>query len=165
VQRDTWQGVDLAVYHHPAHPYNAGRMMEAMKLSLQMFNERFSPYQFRQARVLEFPGYASFAQSFANTIPYSEDIGFLFRRTDPDKIDLVTYVTAHEIAHQWWGHQLVPADQQGGTLLVESFAQYSALLVMEKMYGKEQVRRFTKYELDSYLRSRGASVSLPWPSA
>jgi aminopeptidase N len=158
VQKDRWNGVDLAVYHHPAHAYNVPRMMEAMKLSLQMFNERFSPYQFKQARILEFPGYASFAQSFANTIPYSEDIGFLSRHTDPAKIDLVTYVTAHEIAHQWWGHQLVPGDQQGATLLVESFAQYSALLVMEKMYGKEQVRRFTKYELDRYLRARGGEV-------
>ncbi|MED5620954.1 ABC transporter permease/M1 family aminopeptidase [Ideonella sp. BN130291] len=158
VQKDSWNGVDLAVYYHPAHAFNVPRMMSAMKLSLQMFSERFSPYQFKQARILEFPGYASFAQSFANTIPYSEDIGFLSHHTDPDKIDLVTYVTAHEIAHQWWGHQLVPGDQQGATMLVESFAQYSALLVMEKMYGKEQVRRFTKYELDRYLRARGGEV-------
>lgn len=158
VQKDRWNGVDLAVYYHPEHAYNVPRMLDAMKLSLQMFGERFGPYQFRQARVLEFPAYAKFAQSFANTIPYSEDIGFLFHHTDPDKVDMVTYVTAHEIAHQWWGHQLVPSEQQGAAMLVESFAQYSALLVMEKMYGKEQVRRFTKYELDRYLRERGGEV-------
>lgn len=165
VQRDKWKDVDLAVYYHPAHAYNVPRMMEAMKLALSMFSERFSPYQFRQARILEFPAYADFAQSFANTIPYSENIGFLSHHTDPEKVDLVTYVTAHEIAHQWWGHQLVPADQQGASMLVESFAQYSALLVMEKMYGKEQVRRFTKYELDRYLRSRGGEVVEELPLA
>ena len=43
-------------------------------------------------------------------------------------------------------------------MLVESFAQYSALLVMEKLYGREQIRRFLKYELDRYLRSRGGEV-------
>ncbi|MEW6704850.1 MAG: M1 family aminopeptidase [Pseudomonadota bacterium] len=165
VQRDKWNEVDLAVYYHPEHAYNVGRMMEAMKLSLQMFSERFSPYQFRQARILEFPAYADFAQSFANTIPYSENLGFLFRHTDPEKVDMVTYVTAHEIAHQWWGHQLVPSAQQGASMLVESFAQYSALLVMEKMYGREQVRRFTKYELDRYLRSRGGEVVEELPLA
>lgn len=158
VQREQWNGVDLAVYYHPDHPYNVERMLAAMKLSLQMFGERFSPYQFRQARVLEFPAYADFAQAFANTIPYSENLGFLFRHAGAEKIDMVTYVTAHEIAHQWWGHQLVASDQQGATMLVESFAQYSALLVMEKMYGREQVRRFLKYELDRYLRDRGGEV-------
>lgn len=165
VQRDKWHDVDLAVYYHPEHAYNVERMLGAMKLSLEMFSERFSPYQFRQARILEFPGYADFAQSFANTIPYSENLGFLFHHADPDKIDMVTYVTAHEIAHQWWGHQLVAGDQQGATMLVESFAQYSALLVMEKMYGREQVRRFLKYELDRYLRDRGGEAVEELPLA
>jgi ABC-2 type transport system permease protein len=159
VRRDRWKDVDLAVYYHPAHPYNVDRMLEAMKLSLGMFSERFSPYQFRQARILEFPGYATFAQSFANTIPYSETIGFIFNHpANPEKIDMVTYVTAHEIAHQWWAHQVIPSDQQGATMLIESLAQYSALLVMEQMYGRDQVRRFLKYELDRYLRSRGGEV-------
>ncbi len=43
-------------------------------------------------------------------------------------------------------------------MLVESFAQYSAMLVMEKTYGKDQIRRFLKFELDRYLRSRGGEV-------
>ena len=132
---------------------------------LTLFGEQFSPYQFRQARILEFPSYARFAQSFANTIPFSEDIGFLSRPGDTEKIDIVTFVTAHEIAHQWWGHQLVPSNQQGASMLVESFAQYSALLVMEKMYGKEQMRRFLKYELDRYLRSRGGETLEELPLA
>jgi aminopeptidase N len=147
--------VDLAVYYQPGHEYNVQRMLDGMKTSLQLFNEQFSPYQFKQARILEFPSYADFAQSFANTIPYSENIGFLMQQGEADKIDIVTYVTAHEIAHQWWGHQLVPSNQQGGSMLVESFAQYSALLVMERTYGKEMMRRFLKYELDRYLRRRG----------
>jgi ABC-2 type transport system permease protein len=165
VRRDTWNGVDLAVYFHPGHDYNVDRMLEAMKASLALFSEQFSPFQFRQARVLEFPSYADFAQSFANTIPYSENIGFLAKLEDPDKIDFVTYVTAHEIGHQWWGHQLVPSEQQGATMLVESFAQYSALLVMERMYGPEQLRKFLKYELDRYLRSRGGEVVEELPLA
>jgi aminopeptidase N len=169
IERDTWHGpqgdVALAVYYHPAHPYNVARMLEAMKLSLQMFSERFSPFQFKQARILEFPGYATFAQSFANTIPYSEAIGFIAHPSDASKIDMVTYVTAHEIGHQWWGHQLVPSDQQGATMLIETLAQYSALLVMEKLYGRDQIRRFLKYELDRYLRARGGEVVEELPLA
>jgi aminopeptidase N len=59
----------------------------------------------------------------------------------------------------------VPSSQQGGELLVESLAQYSALLVMEKMYGRDQIRRFLKYELDRYLRQRGGEVVEELPLA
>ncbi len=165
VKKDKIGDIDLAVYYHPGHGYNVERMLKAMKAALALFNEQFSPYQFKQARILEFPSYASFAQSFANTIPYSEDIGFLTKLADEEKIDVVTYVTAHEIAHQWWGHQLVPSEQQGASMLVESLAQYSALLVMERIYGREQMRRFLKYELDRYLRARGGEVVEELPLA
>jgi hypothetical protein len=165
VARDRLGDVELAVLHHPGHEYNVPRMLEAMKVSLQLFSEAFSPYQFRQARIIEFPSYADFAQSFANTIPYSENIGFLSKLADPDKIDVVTYVTAHEIAHQWWGHQVVSSRQQGATFIIESLAQYSALLVMEKLYGPEHMRRFLKYELDRYMRSRGGDVVEEMPLA
>ena len=157
--------VDLAVYYHPAHAYNVDRMLAAMKTSLELYSTVFSPYQFNQARVLEFPAYATFAQAFANTMPYSEAIGFIVNARDPEKIDLVTYVTAHEVGHQWWAHQVVGADKQGSTMLSESFAQYSALLVMEKLYGREQVRKFLKFELDRYLRSRGGEVIEELPLA
>jgi len=149
------QGVELSVYHLPRHAWNVPRMLDAMAASLDVFNGAFSPYQFRQARILQFPAYADFAQAFAATMPYSEGVGFLMRHEDPDKIDMVTYITAHEMAHQWWAHQVIGADRQGSTFLSESFAQYGALLVMEKLYGREQIRRFLKYELDRYLRARG----------
>lgn len=165
VARSKWNDVDLAIYHHPSHAMNVTRMIDAMKASFDVFTREFSPFQFRQARILEFPAYANFAQSFANTIPYSENLGFITRHEDPNKIDMVTYVTAHEIGHQWWGHQLVPSEQQGATMLIESFAQYSALLVMEKTYGRDQVRKFLKYELDRYLRSRGGEVVEELPLA
>ena len=47
---------------------------------------------------------------------------------------------------------------QGATSLSETLAQYSALIVMEKTYGHAGIRKFLKYELDRYLRSRGAEL-------
>jgi hypothetical protein len=169
VAQDRWKDVELAVYHDPAHAWNVERMLTAMKASLDYFTANFSPFQFRQARILEFPAYEDFAQSFANTVPYSEGIGFIANYRDledgAEKIDMVTYVTAHEIGHQWWGHQVIPSDQQGATFVIESLAQYSALMVMEQMYGPEQIRKFLKYELDRYLRARGGEVLEELPLA
>ena len=42
-----------------------------------------------------------FAQSFPGTLPYSESLGFLADLKDSNDIDAVTYVVAHEMAHQW----------------------------------------------------------------
>ena len=89
-------------------------------------------------RIIEFPGYQSFAQSFPNTIPYSENIGFIAKvdSTDPEDVDYPYYVTAHEVAHQWWAHQVIGANVQGSTMMSETMAQYAALMVMKQHYGE-----------------------------
>ncbi|UTW54737.1 M1 family aminopeptidase [Kordiimonas sp. SCSIO 12610] len=156
VVRDEFDGINVEVYHHAPHTYNVQRMIDSVRDSVRYFSKAFSPYQHKQVRILEFPAYRSFAQAFPNTIPYSEGIGFIADITGEDDIDLAYYVTAHEVAHQWWAHQVMSANTQGGTMLIETFAQYSALLVMEQKYGKDQMRKFLKFELDNYLSNRGS---------
>lgn len=154
VETGDWNGLPIEIYHDAQHTYNVDRMITSVQKSLDYFSTSFTPYQHKQVRILEFPGYLSFAQAFANTIPYSESVGFIADLRDKHDIDYVFYITAHEMAHQWWAHQVVGANVQGATMLTESLAQYSALMVMEKEYGREHMRRFLKEELDSYLRSR-----------
>lgn len=163
VKSETYKGVKFSVYYDPHHGENIDRMLRALKVSLDYYQANFSPYQFRYVRVVEFPDYAQFAQSFAGTFPWSEGLGFIADYRDPTRIDLVTYIAAHEFAHQWWGHQMVGADEQGATALSETLAQYSALRVMRQLYGPEHIRKFLKYELDSYLRARGGEASEEQP--
>ena len=86
MRRDA-NGVKLSVFYDPRHAFNVDRMLAALKSSLSYYQANFGPYQFDHARVIEFPGYATFAQAFAGTMPYSESIGFLANNTDPEKID------------------------------------------------------------------------------
>lgn len=158
VRRRDHKGVEVAVYYHPSHARNVDRMLTALEQGLDYYSANFSPYQFRQVRIIEFPAYAQFAQSFPNTFPWSESLGFIADNSDKQKIDYVSYVAAHELGHQWWAHQLLGAEMQGETMLSETLAQYSALMVMERMYGPDLIRKFLKYELDRYLRSRSADV-------
>lgn len=158
VKKGMYKNIPIEIYYDPKHPYNTDRMIESVQKSLTYYEANFSPYQHKQVRIIEFPGYARFAQAFANTIPYSEDIGFIADLRDPDSIDYVFYVTAHEVAHQWWAHQVIGADVQGATVLSESLSQYSALMVMEKEYGRDKMRIFLKYELDRYLSDRGGEL-------
>lgn len=156
VKKELHKGVEIAVYYHKDHFWNVDRMIESCKDSLDYFSDAFGPYQHKQLRIIEFPGYRSFAQSFANTVPYSEQIGFITDLRDKKQIDPVYYVTAHEVAHQWFGHQLNAANVQGSAVLSESLSQYAALLVMQKKYGEDKIRKFLTYELDSYLRGRAS---------
>ena len=63
-------------------------------------------------------------------------------------------VTSHEVAHQWWGHQVTPSATRGSNQISESMAEYSSLMVMKKEYGVDAMQNFLKEELDRYLRSR-----------
>lgn len=148
-------GVALTVYYDPQHGGNVDRMLSALVRGLDYYKRSFGPYQFSYVRIVEFPDYAKFAQAYAGTIPYSEGVGFIADLRDSARLDYVTYVTTHELAHQWWGHQTSGGRVQGATMLTETFAQYSSLMVLEHLYGRDQMRRFLKYELDLYLRGRG----------
>jgi aminopeptidase N len=154
VKTDKWNDVDIAVYYHKAHAFNVDRMIDSVKKTLAYCTTNFSPYQHRQMRIIEFPGYRSFAQSFPNTIPFSESAHFIDDPRDDGDIDAAFVITAHEVAHQWWGHQVSPGDVQGWSMLVESMAQYVAYMVMEKEYGRDMTKRFLAHELDRYLRGR-----------
>jgi len=147
-------GVNIEVYYHKDHAWNVDRMIESVQDSIDYYTQAFGPYQHKQLRIIEFPKYRSFAQSFANTVPYSESIGFITDLRDENKVDLPYYVTAHEVAHQWWGHQVSGANVEGSAVISETLSQYSALMVLRKRFGAEKLRKFLKYELDKYLMGR-----------
>lgn len=153
VKRDKYKDINLEIYYDKAHTANLDRMMFSMKKSLEMFERIYGPYQYRQLRILEFPRYRTFAQSFANTVPYSEGIGFILNEKEDD-VDMCFYVTAHEIGHQWWGHQVMEAGVKGSAMLSETMAQYSALTVMKHNFPPEKMEKFLRYELDRYLMDR-----------
>ncbi len=157
--------VNLEVYYDPAHQFNVEEMLEASGAGLDYFQAHFSPYQFTQYRIMEFPRYRTFAQSFPNTVPFSEGIGFITRVPKPTDVDLTYFVTAHELGHQWWGHQLVGGRVEGSNMMSETLAQYSAYMVMQQKYGKDYMHRVLHHFLDRYLRGRAGEVRRERPLA
>ena len=153
IRQENHNGVDYAIYYHPTHEWNIDRMMDSMKKCIEYYSSSFSPFQFDQLRIVEFPRYNSFAQSFANTIPYSEAIGFVAQITE-DGIDYPFGITAHETAHQWWAHQVIGANVQGTTMLSETLAQYSELMMIRREFPEKMIRKYLRYELDNYLMLR-----------
>jgi aminopeptidase N len=158
-------GVKTSVYYFPKHPMNIDRMLGVMQDALDYYRKNYGPYQYSYARIIERPDYGGGANSAPGTVGYSEKAGFTMDFRDPQRLDFLGYVTAHELAHQYWFHQVMPADVQGAEVITESLSQYSALMVMKHRYGPEQIRQFLKYELDYYLQGRRREAAEEQPLA
>jgi hypothetical protein len=169
VRREVYKGssgpVNLEVYYDAAHPYDVDDMLASSRDGLDYYQRNFSPFQFSQFRIMEYPRYRDFAQSFPNTVPFSEGIGFIDRVLKPTDVDLTYFVTAHELAHQWWGHQLIGGQVAGSNMLSETLAEYSAYMVTQRKYGKDYMRNVLHHFMDRYLRGRAGEIRRERPLA
>ena len=164
VKRRKWNGIDIEVYYDKKHEVNTDMMLDAVERSLKYYIKNYGPYYHKQCRVIEFPRYATFAQAFPGTMPYSESFGFIYNLEDKTENNVVDAVIAHEMSHQWWAHQVVGAEMQGGTMLSESFAEYSSLMTMKSITTNPmKMRDFLKYDHNRYLRGRSGELEAEQP--
>lgn len=155
LQSKQWQDIKLDIYHHPSHAYNLDDMLEGMQASLSYNQKHFTPFQHEAASIVEFPSSeGSFATTYGNIVPLSE-IRFLAKIEEGDqKVNLPFYVPAHELTHQWWGSQLLPAHAQGALMLTESISEYITLNIYREQFGKETAQQFLALQRGRYLSGR-----------
>ncbi|MEP1229107.1 MAG: M1 family aminopeptidase [Litorimonas sp.] len=146
VAEDSWTDpngkvIPIRVYHNENHTYSVQSMIEAVKFSLEHYTDKFGPYQYNYVRIMEVP-FIGFAQAFAGTIPFSEG-GFVMDSGDADdsqSLDNASWITIHEMGHQWFAHQITPAQTIGGNVLSEGLTSYAALDAYEALYGFDKAR-------------------------
>ncbi|MEN0051993.1 MAG: M1 family aminopeptidase, partial [Bacteroidota bacterium] len=157
VAKDQWGEVQLEIYYHKAHNYNIERMLEGMKAGLDYCSKNFSPYHYKELRIVEFSqvGGAS-AHSYPNTIPAGEGAGFIANVDDSENggMDYVFGTAVHEVAHQWWGGQVIPADSPGAKMVVESMAEYVNFKAKQHYKSKKRLLNYVRYANDRYLKGR-----------
>jgi hypothetical protein len=155
--------VAVEVLHHPPHASNVPRILEAATRSLESFARRFGPYPYPQLRIAEVPAYDDRFGGFAlpGVVFFTEDRGFLTDLRDARRVDIVTKRTAHEVAHQWWGHQVSPATAPGASAIVETLARYSELLVLAERHGEAALRPVVQEERRRYLSGRTGEAEVP----
>ncbi|HEV2126294.1 MAG TPA: M1 family aminopeptidase, partial [Chloroflexota bacterium] len=166
VREARWKDIEIRVLHHPDHSFNVDRAVRNVQASLDYFTDQFGPYPYRQLSMVEFPGYGRGARAYAGQIIYSEADPIAVARMDAGAADRVDYplaVTAHEVAHQWWGQQVMGADVQGSQMLSETLAQYSAVMVLERTHGAEHARRSLLAMHEQYLNGRGRNATAEVP--
>lgn len=154
VRSARWNDVEIEVLHHPTHAANVDRMIDSVRVSLDYLSRVLGPYPHGQLRLIERPGSAVLLHASPINIYYQEPFALLNPDADERAIDLVFAVVAHEVAHQWWGNTLIPADVEGAALLTETLAWDSALAVVERTQGKAHLERLLGMMRDVYLAPR-----------
>jgi hypothetical protein len=155
VRRVMHRGVAVEVFFHPGHARNVEQMLRAATVSLDVFTRAFGAYPHRTLRIVEVPSFAPFgAYATPGLIWFAEHRGFLTDARDSTALDLVTRRVAHEVAHQWWGHQVNPGSGPGASLVVESVAKYGEQMVLRRLRGEGQVTRLMEFDLRRYVAGR-----------
>ena len=148
-----------AIYYHPGHPYNVEEMLATLAAARTHYSEWFYPYPWEQLRINEFPNVETNATGFPTNISFSETSGFLTKRDHTTEATFV--VTAHEVAHQWWGNILRPGEAPGADVLLEGAAHYSTLLLREAVHGvRGRIAFATQIETD-YTTQRRVDAEKP----
>jgi aminopeptidase N len=167
VARRKAAGVDVEVLYHPSHGANVERILEAASRTLEYGVRGFGPYPFPELRIVEIPSYWKRFAGLAmpGLVFLVEDRGFLTDTRDASRVDVVSKRIAHEVAHQWWGHELSPPSLPGATVLVESLARYSELMMLKELHGRDALAPVLSTELTtrSPRSSRRARPPAPPP--
>jgi Peptidase family M1 domain len=110
--------------------------------ALEFMTARFGSPPLPYLAVTPIPG--NFGQGFPGLV-YLSTLAYLNPEQRPASLRTQSHETFfselledHETAHQWWGNMVVPAGYQD-EWLVESLANYSALLLLEKNKGTQAV--------------------------
>lgn len=141
VHREHWKGVDLQVYVHPGHTEHLERLLRSVRASLDYFSEQFGPYPQRFLQIIEQPGnFLGMGVDGSGVVTGGE--GFFLLDPKGEGFDAIFEIVAHEMGHQWWGVQLKPAIAEGGGVISESLAWYSAMQLVKNEKGREALRRF-----------------------
>lgn len=128
------------------------RVLDVAASAVEIFERRFGPYPYREldmveamivggAGGVEFSTLVTVASMF-----YRRDEGGLGALGDGTGTEdaMLEFVTAHEIAHQWW-YGIVGNDERVEPWIDEALAQWSAILYIEERYGParadEEARR------------------------
>ncbi len=136
--------------------------------AFEFLASRFGPPPLRTLAVSPIPG--AFGQGFPGLI-YLSTLAYLTPRERPQfasqsmhQIFFSDILVAHEVAHQWWGNTITTSGYRDEWIM-ESLANYSALLLLERKRGakamEELLERYREHLLEKGVNGRSIDEAGP----
>jgi hypothetical protein len=119
-------GTRIHVYRSAAAPDEGNLETTLVQSILSYYRTVWPAYPRDDLSIIETPTPLGEALAFDGGIAVSDKIISSRNPISGAASNLLEFVLAHEIAHQWWGYQVVPARSPGRLFLLESFPQFAA---------------------------------------
>ncbi|WP_244428687.1 M1 family aminopeptidase [Flavobacterium sp. B17] len=159
-----YKGITINIFYDKKHSENVDHLLENAKITLDYCTENFGKYPFK---TINFAEVSSFTKGFAataypSTIFMTEDMLFHANiHADQDQ-DVINELAGHELSHLWWGNsQIDPDDREGTTMLTETLAMYTEMMIYKKMHGKEKMLEKLKVHQQIFDNEKGLSENQP----
>lgn len=126
LEQQTWQDVQLNHWGLPESEESVAETLQAADDSMDIFNQTFGPYPYNELDIIAAPLNNASGVEYPGLILLGASL--YSSKSTPR---MLPYVTAHEIAHQWW-YATVGNDVLIHPWQDEALATYSAQLYMMK---------------------------------
>jgi hypothetical protein len=118
-------GPAIHVYRSEA-AINADAQGTLAQSVFSFYNRYWPAFSGSDLQIIETPTPVGEALAFDGAIAISDKIISSRDPVSGKTSNLLEFVMAHEIAHQWWGYSVVPGRSPGWRFVLESFPQFAA---------------------------------------
>ena len=146
---------NINLYYYKPHHFNLDNFMAAYKDGLRYYAQAFGALPVKQISLAEATIYGPQEYSAVGLNVYNERNAWNADLINPNDIDYCYFTTTKQLAEQWWGIQVAPNHTKGSRIISVGLPTYASLVMAEKKYGKENMRKILEGQLNFYLWGRG----------
>ncbi len=125
-------GAAVTSYYRPGHEVAAKLVLAHASASLRLYSDTYGPYPYTELDVVEAP--LNFrGMEYSGLVLIGEDLYQGQRES-------LAFLTAHEVAHQWW-YGVIGNDPYQHPWLDEGLTEYSAFEYYRSVFSEGEARR------------------------
>jgi len=154
----------INVYYSKKHFENVEHLIENAKITLDYCIDNFGEYPFKTISFVEISAFTKgfAATAYPSAIFMTEDMIFHTNLEGDKKQDVINELAGHELSHLWWGNsQINPDYREGATMLTETLAMYTEMMLYKKMHGYEKMKERLEIHQQIYDNEKGLYDNQP----
>ncbi len=125
-------GATVTSYYLPGHEVAAQAVLAHAAASLRLYSDTYGPYPYTELDLVEAPLNVR-GMEYSGLVLIGEE---LYR----NQREFLTFLVAHEVAHQWW-YGLVGSNPYQHPWLDEGLTEYSAFDYYRGVFGQSEAER------------------------
>ncbi len=158
------KNITINVYYSKKHFENVEHLIENAKITLDYCIDNFGEYPFKTINFVEISAFTKgfAATAYPSAVFMTEDMIFHTNLEGDKKQDVINELAGHELSHLWWGNsQINPDYTEGATMLTETLAMYTEMMLYKKMHGHEKMKERLEIHQQIYDNEKGLYDNQP----